>query len=242
MNPSHILQHFIPSIKGIANGNASKALIKERLRFMFRRKTRPILERGFPLYDIQSIIAWWEIVVENRLLPAVPFVPSRILDIGANQGIFGYACKMKWPKAAVDAVEPHPQWFQKAKNIGVYSSTWNCALGADSNPSLLYIVNNEGATATTNPDLYPVRPNPIEVQCRQLDSMGLNQYDLIKIDVDGAEMCVLAGGMVTLREAKAVLVEINDKQALESYQAAFPSPQWQQKKLTTLDWIFIRNQ
>jgi len=55
-----------------------------------------------------------------------------------------------------------------------------------------------------------------DTNVRPLDSLGV-EADVIKIDVDGAELSVIRGGIDTIRKAKYVLIEMREKSFHESH-------------------------
>jgi FkbM family methyltransferase len=79
-----------------------------------------------------------------------------------------------------------------------------------------YVASNEGASSsilapgrhlTERPDIQFDEVKMVETVT--LDSLGLGEYDLVVIDVQGAEQKVLEGGMETISKAKAIWVEVN---------------------------------
>lgn len=226
----HAARHAWSSLCGVVRGRASPRLIAERMRFTLTRRVGHFMERGFPIDDAQSLVAWWEIVVEARLLAGVRYVPRRVLDVGANYGVFGWAVKDRWPGARLIGVEPRSEWLRVPH---LYERVFSCALGRNTGRVKLWRVDNEGATATTCPGIYPVR-DAVEVPCVPLDQLTLGKFDLVKIDVDGAETEILQGGIETLKVATVVIVEINSFSALTAYRGALGEG----TKVTHNDWMF----
>jgi FkbM family methyltransferase len=50
---------------------------------------------------------------------------------------------------------------------------------------------------------------PLKLKTKKLDSLNLGSFDLLVLDVQGAELQVLRGGMNTLLNAKAVVLEVS---------------------------------
>lgn len=198
------------------------------------------MDKGFPIYDSQALIAWWEFTVQDSILSAVPFVPSDILDVGANYGALGCAAKLRWKNVNVHAIEPNRKWATMVQLHSAYKTVFNFAASDSNRVGLLYQVADEGATATFHKTLYKTHSKPIEVECRTIDSLPFGGWDLIKIDVDGHEREVLRGGITAIREARAVIVELTDEEAVNEYRAALPEPEWKMKRLTVGDYIFIK--
>jgi FkbM family methyltransferase len=69
----------------------------------------------FRVKEFWSLFVFDEIFVQNcyespEVLKHGPF--ARVLDIGANVGLFTLRCKQLWPEARMVAIEPHPDNFQ----------------------------------------------------------------------------------------------------------------------------------
>jgi FkbM family methyltransferase len=59
-----------------------------------------------------------------------------------------------------------------------------------------------------HPDVH-FNESPIQLTTHRLDSLSLGVFDLIVIDVQGAELKVLRGGVDTVKNAKIVLLEVS---------------------------------
>lgn len=89
-------------------------------------------------------------------------------------------------------------------------------LSNENSISEFFVASNRGASSsllepgrhlTQRPD---IEFNTIKkVETVTLDSLSLGVYDLVVLDVQGAEMKVIQGGMETIRHAKAIWVEVN---------------------------------
>jgi FkbM family methyltransferase len=92
-----------------------------------------------------------------------------------------------------------------------------CALLSDSEgPVDFYFASNEGASSSIlKPGRHLTHKPKItfeevrQLQSCTLDSLDLGKFDLIVIDVQGAETRVIAGGLETISKAKALWVEVN---------------------------------
>ena len=78
------------------------------------------------------------------------------------------------------------------------------------------IASNDGASSSIlEPDNVLIKkPNitfsdSINLPTKTLDSLSLGKFDLIVIDVQGAESLVIEGGIETIKQAKALWVEVN---------------------------------
>lgn len=80
--------------------------------------------------------------------------------------------------------------FYQASNAGASSSLLKPGRHSKERPDILF---SEG----------------IKVETQTLDSLNLGEFDLVVIDVQGAEMQVLKGGQKTALSAKAIWIEVN---------------------------------
>ncbi len=184
-----------------------------------RSAYRLFRSRGYDVTLRSALEAW---MMRIHLLPAeIDLRQALVVDIGANEGAFSGALLGVAPQANVIAVEPGPQpraWLQNR-------------LGARPNVEILDVaVSDTSGTATFhltahdhNSSLHTPRPEmqttidagwesagDIEVRTLTLDDLvGDRSVDVLKIDVQGAEMDVLRGGAEALSRTRAVLLEMN---------------------------------
>ena len=137
-------------------------------------------------YDLWSLPQW--------RLGAMPASP-RVLDIGANAGLFSLFVGERWPGAHVMAFEPHPETFAllehnvRGRNVAAHCK----AVSDDSAPRELH----EGATSgecSLRSDLKdPLGPRQKDhgpvVDC--VDAAELPPCDVLKIDTEGYEVPIL---------------------------------------------------
>lgn len=202
-----------------------------------------------------SVIYWQgyqspaELKVLNRLLkPDTTFV-----DVGANMGEFTLFAAKRIRSGTVFAFEPVPSLFSLLnENIALnnfsHVQTFNLALSDNSGHMVMYssvdsVVHtgvNEGLGSIFRSDLR--NEMVAEVEVKTLDSLleGVKRINIIKIDVEGAELLVLRGAQETIRQHKpAILIEIN-RNALK---AAGHTPDMLLDELAELGYRFelIRN-
>jgi FkbM family methyltransferase len=146
-----------------------------------------------------------------------------ILDIGANIGRFAVTADAVFPAATIYAFEPLPKCYDKTaaiiNTIGK-GKAFNFGLGVKSetipinqnefSPSSSFLPMNK-----THVDAFPFTEKQTQtlVQVRRLDDVAdelcLGSRILIKIDVQGYERDVIAGGKNTIEKAKVVLIELS---------------------------------
>jgi len=143
------------------------------------------------------------------------------IDIGVNKGDFSLlAAKLVGTKGKVIAIEPEPtncKWITKSVEINGYKNVtlYEMALSNQDGEAQLYIGEKSGWHSLVTPKKYSNR-GTINVKTKKLDSfLGeisfTNPIDVIKIDVEGAELRVLQGATSTLsrNEKLVILIDIH---------------------------------
>jgi len=159
----------------------------------------------------------------RALLP----VGGTFLDVGAHAGYFTLlASHMVGPKGRVFALEPTPQTFAALQTHLSINGINNVL------PHMLALSDTDGALRLHVPPASENRDynvtcvaregwTAIDVPCRRLDDClsewRVERVDLMKMDVEGAEPRVLAGGALRLREGavRHLIVEVNGPRLME---------------------------
>lgn len=136
------------------------------------------------------------------------------IDAGANQGVFAYAFSRI--AAQVEAFEPNPDYARFAQRmLGRRARVHQLALsdkagraefvvplGDDGTVLHLGGTLSDGGAATA-------KSMRFDVELRTIDSFGFRDVRAIKVDVEGSELAVLAGGRETiLRDRPPLIVEL----------------------------------
>jgi FkbM family methyltransferase len=160
-----------------------------------------------------------------------------VLDIGANTGQFARLAHEVLPGAAVYSFEPLPDCFEALKSALPAGSDFhpiNCALGAaEGTLEFRRALHTPSSSFLPMTDLHKEafpesgagqEQRTVSVAVRTLDAVAaelpLRENILVKIDVQGYEANVLAGGAETVRRAVAVIMETSFRKLYEG-QALF---------------------
>lgn len=150
-------------------------------------------------------------------LAGLDLAPSRILDIGAYEGWWAGLARATFPHAEILMIEA-----QNGKRATLEAEA--ARLGnAQIRIALLGPESGQSATlhipdtpfGSTGSSLYPERTEFARLaEARTMAALddlvaGEAAFDLVKLDVQGAEMDVLEGGPKTLAGAKALIAEVS---------------------------------
>jgi FkbM family methyltransferase len=142
------------------------------------------------------------------------FAPARILDIGAWNGFWTKNVQKIWPDAHYTCIEAGPKHEKKLQEI---TSDYHIAVLGDSNRDVkMYLReidkgSKKKVTYTKGSTLFGIFKDYEMRQMTTLDNLvGKDaQFDLIKQDVQGAEIMVMQGAPDIFTRAKYVIQEVN---------------------------------
>ncbi len=143
---------------------------------------------------------------------------SSVLHIGAHFGEEADEYYEYGIKSGI-FIEGDPEIYislvDKLRSFANYSSI--CALISEHEHEVAFFrASNEGASSSIlrparhqdeRPDITFETPNIMTTT--SLDSLQLGHFDLVVVDVQGAELRVIAGGIKTVSTAKAIWIEVN---------------------------------
>ena len=133
----------------------------------------------------------------------------RILDLGANVGLFAASCLERWPGASATAVEPDPENLallrRTARAAGQIEVVAACASNYEG--SVRFVAGEFAESHVAGEDS---TEDTIDVPC--VDGFALaRSADLVKIDIEGSEWEILADPRLASLPAQALVMEWHDK-------------------------------
>lgn len=140
--------------------------------------------------------------------------PSSILDIGASVGVLYQEFKQFYPDAYYYLVEANPDCEPYLQELNV--DYFIGALSSKEGTAIFY--KDATSPTSTGNSLYKENSehfrddNLLVVECKTytLDTLFPNkQFDLIKLDVQGAELDILRGGAILVKKAKGIVLELS---------------------------------
>jgi FkbM family methyltransferase len=137
---------------------------------------------------------------------------GRVIDVGANFGIYSYGLLDK--AEAVEAFEPVPGPYQTLASFGGRLRAHQVALSDHEGTGVMYVpqVNGRLRPGAASLARGSGSQTTIEVPLHRLDWYQFKNVALIKIDVEGHEGAVLRGAQDTIGRNRPVLcVEIEQR-------------------------------
>ena len=142
------------------------------------------------------------------------FMPTKILDIGAWNGFWTNNVKKIWPEAEYTCIEAGPKHEKRLKEL---TADYHIAVLGDSNREIkMYLReidkgSKKKVTYTKGSTVFGIFKDFEVRQMQTLDKLvGKDaQFDLIKQDVQGAEIMVMQGAPDIFARAKYVIQEVN---------------------------------
>lgn len=144
-----------------------------------------------------------------RRLARQGYLPDLIIDVGAYEGYWSRLARKVFPHAPILLVEPQVEkqslLYTAISEIG-NARLHQCALAADSDEHPFYVMETGSSLLSENSN---VARNVHTLKTETLDSLLVKASNVfLKIDVQGGELGVLAGGQQTLKVCSLVQLEV----------------------------------
>lgn len=170
---------------------------------------------GLKSAEIAALVELYAEQIYERLPDFVSTPNWIVCDVGANVGIFSIHQALHG--ARVYAFEPNPACYQRfMRAVGENGLTprvvaMRCAVGAAPGTGFMRVDNDWTPAGAVVPLTTGDGQAKEVVQITSLDHMlpclGVDHLDLLKVDVEGAEVDVLRGAVQTLEETDRLIVE-----------------------------------
>lgn len=141
------------------------------------------------------------------------YFPNSILDIGAYEGVWTNMIRDIYPTAINTMIEANKDKKEILEKVG---NTHIAVLGPQEGKEVDYFKCKDGVP--TGNGIYKENTEytfkPEKRICTTLDTLfdENDRFDLIKMDVQGAELDILKGGLRTIKKAECLLLEMQMKE------------------------------
>jgi len=178
-----------------------------------------------PLYlrPWSSDLYVFEQIFVNREYDTELTEPMTMLDAGANIGLASIYFANRFPKARIVAVEPEPNNFRMLMlnsrpypNIhpvqaAVWSNSGRVTLVNGNDKSWAFRFSESPCPSTSTPVNAPNSVTAVDIDDLAKQYNESQAFDLLKIDIEGAEKQVFAAGGQWLKDARCIVVECHDR-------------------------------
>jgi FkbM family methyltransferase len=154
--------------------------------------------------------------VEEQIRAAFnTFIPTTCLDIGANTGQFAIEWRKVFPRCEITSIEPNPYCEKGLKKIGVKYFQYGISDRVGELELILPKAKSKSKGASFYKEINFDKLSDeeilkIKVPITTLDTLFVSDtFDVIKIDVQGAELDVINGGKSILERAVYVIIEVS---------------------------------
>lgn len=168
-----------------------------------------------------------------------------VLDVGANRGQYAEGLRAIGYEGEIHSFEPIPEDFETLKAASTGDPKWfvyNWALGREPGTAEFNRVDGGGENSqfssflTPNHEMIPASVTKIPVEVRTLDSLGKaipaledpHRRIYLKLDTQGFDMEVCAGGTATLGTVMGLQSELSVKQIYANQPAYIDALQFYQ--------------
>lgn len=149
----------------------------------------------------------------------LPTSSPTIIDAGAHIGLASLFFMSRFPGAEITAIEPHPTSFKLLKEniwqnrLEGQITAINAALGTDTTPTVLHADPSLEWLSTASTSLGgwtgQETTQTLTVPTRTLADFLTKPVDLLKLDIEGAELAVLSAAQDKLTNVKQLVVEFH---------------------------------
>ncbi len=185
---------------------ADKAMLGRKKKFLvlisylklkFNKNQEMFLGHTLNYFDWKTTVALIEsIFIENEYYFKSETDHPKILDLGSNIGLSLIYFKYLYPKSEILAFEPDPKTFRELrKNVGSFKydqvKTFNLAVINKKGVVDFYVDKGGPGSPLMSIDPKRLAKNKIRVRSDVVSSYIKGTIDLLKMDIEGAEMMVL---------------------------------------------------
>jgi len=163
---------------------------------------------------------------------------SRIVDAGANIGLSSLYFLLRYPDATIVGLEPDPENHRFAvrntRAFGDRCRIVQAALWTDESP--LSLVRGDAAWSTRVEVATDAVGHVIGMSLDDvLKSMGWQAADIVKLDIEGAELQVLTRQLTEPTPVACWAIELHSDEARQAFRALFDGVEWRVQQHGEID-------
>lgn len=159
---------------------------------------------------------------EHDLLKSLVSDRPVILDVGADRGQSYHSLRSIWPQADIYSIEPRKEAYNECRKEN--PNSFNVAFGAYDGSDTLYVNSHQPMLSSfyninehskDSIDLAENKTDILQHTTEKVKVMRMDTFvgsdlpvDVIKMDCQGYEDKILAGGRKTIAKAKVVITEV----------------------------------
>ncbi len=156
-----------------------------------------------------------QVLVECHYDFKVPQAPKVIIDGGANIGLSAVYFANRYPDALIVAVEPEESNFRVLeKNVAPYSKIRPLKAAIWKENTSIQLVNPEGGNHGFQTVEKTTAAPVAKVEAQTVDGImrgaGVDHVDILKLDIEGAELEVLQHSAGWMDKVGVVMVELHE--------------------------------
>ncbi|MEM2483159.1 MAG: FkbM family methyltransferase [Candidatus Nezhaarchaeales archaeon] len=172
--------------------------------------------------DLMEVTADYERKVTEYIMSSLQ-EDGVFIDVGAHIGVHSFRIASLFPKASIISIEPNPIAFEalilgiKANNLYNVNAPNLTLSDIDGEITLHVKLNTAASSIIESQGSF----KSIKVKAMRLDTLvetlKLDRIDVIKVDVEGAELEVLKGAINTLKNYKPKIIAEVRKRNMELF-------------------------
>jgi FkbM family methyltransferase len=231
-------------------GSAMTLLSRRWKYFWSRRVGSPLPTPDRFIIDTpDTLIAYWSMFVEKELHHSSWVHALRqeskplAIDVGANAGVFSHYVHTLKPGSEIVAFEPLPVMAKRIRDLqqrtGMDLTCHEKAVSREVGQALFE--SPHGYEGTSRFASEGTSAHTFTVDKTTLDSVLRGRHvTVMKIDVEGFELDVIAGGTAVLANTDFVIIEAEESGHLRKITEAL-GPGWKRTQLAATDYLFSRS-
>jgi FkbM family methyltransferase len=253
---AYAAEHALPAMAGWCRLLFAKPVWALRLFsarvafFLTRRLAQPLSTPDqFVIESGHQLVSYWSLFIERECwardwLDALARETSPlILDVGANAGLFTHLIWTKRQDAEFIVFEPLPRMARKItewkEKTGARLTLHQKGVSDRSGTATFYASEEGDPTASLKPE--GPKALQLTIPIVTLDSVVPERSVLLmKVDVEGCECEVLAGGKQTVARTRFLILEAHTPEALDKIQKQLGSG-WRTRRVGASDFLFSRS-